>query len=218
MKTESVIETADKIRTELHKTFDHTFQVTPSFDNVFINWVDGPQEEQLKLIVSKFKSYDWIQQGEENVFKAVGYMWNGELFLGPRYITLRREISKERCNYILDHKLTNQMIKPIIEEKDLADMEKLLFTAGEFSTSSSLSNIRSEQTMNVIQFPSLVGRLKKFIEGLSPEQKLKLSLIQHGVPEDLLLSFIIEKRLSESDMIIDRIFKEYAEHLYGGDY
>lgn len=87
---ERATETAKKVRKVLKQEFKGTkFSVTTNSGSIFVCWSGGPKEEEVNNLVSKFESasFDGMTDCEE----TTGYMWEGKLYYGAKYISTRRE-------------------------------------------------------------------------------------------------------------------------------
>lgn len=233
---ETAAETAKKIRATLKKAFPGVkFSVRSKTysmgDSVYVSWTDGPLEEDVNRILERFESgyYD----GMQDMYVFTGYEWEGQTIVGAKYISCGRTLSPERRAKI-EAKLQEEFTPDCwgcFLKSDWTEAERQLIVSGELQGYPSQLPASEEKSAEdepvqilpkggkVIPFPvravqdpeeAVKLEAERILQSFTPEQKLKLQLLQtmFGIEE-------VTNMLLFGYLSVDDIFKITAERIFG---
>ncbi|MBV6717185.1 LPD29 domain-containing protein [Paenibacillus chitinolyticus] len=75
------------------------FSLTSEFNSVTVSWTDGPQKSDVQKVLYRFESYTRVKCVTDYE-EPTGYEWNGQTYLGPRYLSVTRVLSDDRKSAI----------------------------------------------------------------------------------------------------------------------
>lgn len=200
------------------------FNFKSSFDTVSVFWTDGPIANDVEKVLNRFESYTRVLC-QTDYHKATGYEWEGEIYIGPRYLNASRTLSENRKNQIKMHMeledgpsyydaTKSQQVQAELDLIELGvlegfapeDMPHLLLDERPVINNrkpvSQVNNIEIPQ--NVIPFPSMA----KNPSNLGVEQQLKLAYLKEILPADLTEPL-------QTNLMVDLTFAAIAEQLFG---
>jgi hypothetical protein len=205
--------------------------------SVYVSWTDGPMSSQVNAILNRFESGSF--DGMQDMYTTSGYEWEGQIVVGAKYVSGSRQLSEERREQILTklNELFAPGRYGDYSPYQWERAEKELIEAGELQGhSSQLPEThaaaepdpepvteqpavieRSEEPRggNVIVFPvrdpEVAAKLKaeKLMNSLTPEQRLKLQILQSIAGTE-----ITGMQLLMNPLSIDEMFKAAAEKIY----
>lgn len=233
MICEPAKETAKKIRKALKDAFPGIkfsvrSEVFSMGDSVNVWWTDGPLSKDVNEVIHRFKSGSF--DGMQDMYQSTGYEWEGDLYIGAKYIDGSRSLSDDRKSKI-QVKLSEMYVPDSggyfkLHEWQGAEMQ--LIKDGQLQgyppkeipkevklqqvqTDLSISDPPSDQRSNVIEFPTQAAQIRsgRFMETLTAEQRLKLEMLH--------TMFSLEKvaeMLQPGKLNVDDLFKLTAEKIY----
>lgn len=205
--------------------------------SVYVHWTDGPMSSQVNEILDRFKSGYF--NGMEDMYESTGYEWEGQLVNGAKYVSGSRDLSPERKERILarlnETSAPYRNGDYRVYEWERAEQE--LIDAGELQGYPSqlpkpenvadpdpepipeqpapIPETEAPRTGNVVAFPvrdpEVAARLKaeKLMNSLTPEQKLKLQMLQTMLGAEEVAAILTSGKLT-----VDDIFKIAADRIY----
>ncbi|MEK8217176.1 LPD29 domain-containing protein [Paenibacillus sp. FSL L8-0463] len=210
------------------------FSVTSSTfsmgSSVHVSWSDGPLSSDVDSILNRFKSGSF--DGRQDMYNITGYFWEGELYVGAKFIDSSREILQDR-KAIIESKLAQNYESDIhgdysvrtweaaerelIQEGALQGHASQLPNDGPFSKVPALESVVETEVKNckVIPFPIRTPeeqaqiKANKLMEALSPEQKLKIECLRVLMGQEIHVNLLIENPFS-----IDQLFRIAAEKIF----
>lgn len=206
---ESAVETAKKVRKALKSNFPGVkFSVTSSTyslgSSVHVRWTDGPMLDEVNPILNQFESSKF--DGMQDMKTTNGYMYDGKLYCGADYVTSSRELSADYRKKIEEK--AAQMFpdfsiyaREAYQQMNKAEKELIGFSEKEKElevTEALEKPIEPETVNNVIDFAT--KRAKKWEETLTPEQRLKMYVLNQMFDKEQVASLIA------SGYTIDEIF------------
>lgn len=204
--------------------------------NVYVHWTDGPLQSDVNEILSRFKSGYF--DGGEDMYVSTGYEWEGKTVIGAEHFSSSRQLSPER-KAAIEAKLSELFEPDIhgdfcvfewaVAEKQLIDEgqlqgfpsqlpEPVAADPEEIEAPAEAAPSISQGWGKVIEFPvqavrdpelAAERRVEKLMNSLTPEQRLKLMLLQSLVGSDE-----VTKLLLAGKSTIDEIFTIIAERVF----
>lgn len=241
---ETAAETAKKIRKTLKEAFPGVkFSVRSSTfsmgSSVYVNWTDGPLQQDVDTILNRFKSGSY--DGMQDMYISTGYEWEGKTFMGAKYISSSRNLSPERRT-LIEEKLLNEGAPNTygqFNKRDWAEAERQLIASGELQGYPSqlpepeatadpeevvpISPVESAPAAptggKVIAFPVQAVRdpvkaaelqAERLMNSLAPEQRLKLQVLQTMFGTEEVAEMLLSGGLT-----VDDIFRITAGRIFG---
>lgn len=221
---EDATETAKKIKKELKKAFPKIkFSVTSNKyaggSSVYVKWIDGPMDEEVKSITNKFKGAS-VDITDMKVSKS--YEYEGKFYNGADFVNTSRKLSAEYKAKIVAHAKTiyedlyeyeyGYYQKLINAEKDLIQSEsdskphaERNIIENQSEEKESCSKVRQASVINFGE-----RKEKRELLRMTPEQKLKLMTLEivFKGKDDLL------KALFDEGQTIDELFSSLAKSMF----
>jgi len=91
------------------------FSLQSTYDSVTVSWTDGPVVPHVEKVLNRFVSYTRILDVCDR-HEATGYEWEGEVYVGPRYLSATRVLSHERRT-IIEHFMSVNGMPPYTDAK-----------------------------------------------------------------------------------------------------
>lgn len=208
---ENATETAKKIRNTLKDVLPTVkFSVTVSrgsmVSSVRVSWTDGPLEDDVEELLSKFKSgyYD----GMHDMYVSTnGYYFNGQYYNGAHYITSSRILSEDRRLAINQYLEANFQfdVYPFFTKQQTKAAEEILIANGDFNSYSiSIPEylIVPAAPDNVIPFP------KHEHYTFTSEEKMKFEVMSMILGTKNLNQLLQTKNIND-------IFSKTSNFIYG---
>lgn len=241
---ETAAETAKKIRKTLKDAFPGVkFSVKSSTfsmgSSVHVSWTDGPLQEDVDAILNRFKSGSF--DGMQDMYTTTGYVWEGKICIGAKYISSSRGLSPERRAKI-ESKLQSEY-KPdtwgYFSKHDWAEAERQLIASGELqgypsqlpepATAQDPEDVPpalpEEATTHmpkggkVIAFPVQSVRDPKLAAELKAERLMKSLTPEQKLKLQVLQSMFgaetLATMLVSGNVTVDDLFKITADRIFG---
>ncbi|MFB8426434.1 LPD29 domain-containing protein [Priestia megaterium] len=213
---EYATETAKKIKKELKKAFPKMkFSVTSSKyaggSSVYVKWIDGPMDEEVKSITNKFKGAS-VDITDMKVSKS--YEYEGKFYNGADFVNTSRKLSTEYKAKIVAHAKT---IYEGLNEYEFGYYQKLINAEKDLlqSESNSIENhFEEKESRSKVRQASVINfgerKEKRDLLKMTPEQKLKLMTLEMVFKgkDDLL------KTLFDEGQTIDELFSSLAKSMF----
>ncbi|MDN3365535.1 hypothetical protein QU577_27720 [Priestia megaterium] len=213
---EDATETAKKIKKELKKAFPKMkFSVTSSKyaggSSVYVKWIDGPMDEEVKGITNKFKCAS-VDITDMKVYKP--YEYEGKFYNGADFVHTSRKLSAEYKAKIVAHAKT---IYEGLNEYEYGYNQKLINAEKHLlqSASNSIENhFEEKESCSKIRQASVISfgerKEKRDLLRMTSEQKLKLMTLEivFKGKDDLL------KALFDEGQTIDELFSSLAKSMF----
>ena len=217
---EKASETAKKVRKALKEKFPTVkFSVRSETysggSSISVYWTDGPLTEDVEAVTDRFKSSTF--DGMQDMKITTGYIYEGKLYKGADFIFCERRLSPEyrtkleekaaemfpdfNKNSYRYHEWINKA------EKELLGLNKRQEVDFEFEPQpipEQKTEMTNQKPSNVIDFAEKFAekKVKSWNESLTPEQRLKLSVITQLLGREK-----ATESLMKLDFNVDELFR-----------
>lgn len=208
------------------------FSFNSSYDSVTVRWTDGPMVSDVEKVLNRFQSYTRVL-AHTDYKESTGYEWKGVIYVGPKFLSTVRQLSDSRKEAIVAYMEGNggkayqdaniperkeaesALIKSeILKGVEPADRPDLMLDEPPIvDRRKPATAVKPEETRkvipdNVVQLFPPKSAAQAFLDSLTPEQRLKLT-VMHSLFQLEAADF-----LAKADMTVDRAFMMLAEQMY----